>query len=65
MISSILALLLIVDTFWALIIVLPRNVSHKPSAFSKAYLLYNDAWWVTKLNQTEGEYPSGNGLVPI
>jgi hypothetical protein len=41
------------------------DVTHTPSALSKAYLLYDDAWWATKLNETQGEFPLGDGFVPV
>lgn len=34
------------------------------TALSKAYLGYDDAWWVTKLNISRGEYPE-NAFFPI
>mmetsp|Transcript_45186 Transcript_45186/g.102025 ORF Transcript_45186/g.102025 Transcript_45186/m.102025 type:complete len:510 (-) Transcript_45186:101-1630(-) len=36
------------------------------SALSKAYALYGeDAWWVTKLNLTLGEWPEGEAFSPV
>jgi len=34
-------------------------------ALTKAYAYYDDAWWYTALNQTEGQWPSGNAFVPV
>ncbi|KAL7555416.1 hypothetical protein ACA910_017424 [Epithemia clementina (nom. ined.)] len=34
---------------------------HHVTTLGKAYLYYDDAWWVTKLNQTAGEWPPGQG----
>ena len=34
------------------------------SSLSKAYLYYPDAWWITKINQTIGDYPE-NSFEPI
>jgi hypothetical protein len=34
------------------------------SALSKAYFGYDDAWWLTKLNQTSGEFPE-NAFFPL
>lgn len=42
---------------------MPKNVFPKKipvdgsTSLSKAYLYYSDAWWITKINQTIGEYP--------
>ena len=34
------------------------------TGLTKAYLYYGDAWWVTKLNKTEGQYPH-NAFLPL
>ena len=31
----------------------------------QAYLLYPDAWWLTTLNETSGEYPEGDAFTPF
>ena len=47
---------------------MPKSFPHlstKPTAAStKAYLYYSDAWWITKINETAGTYPSRR-LPPI
>eukprot|EP00929_Paragymnodinium_shiwhaense_P114667 TRINITY_DN83133_c0_g1_i1.p1 TRINITY_DN83133_c0_g1~~TRINITY_DN83133_c0_g1_i1.p1 ORF type:complete len:535 (+),score=122.97 TRINITY_DN83133_c0_g1_i1:63-1607(+) len=33
-------------------------------ALTKAYAYYDDAWWYSVLNKTEGQFPAGNAFVP-
>ena len=44
----------------------PTAMSTSPtSALSKAYAYYSDAWWLTVLNETTGEYPEGAAFTPV
>ena len=41
----------------------PGMSTEPTSALTKAYFYYPDAWWVTKLNRTAGEFPD-NAFFP-
>ena len=53
----------VVDTLKCIVFDWPRLPTIGPTALAKAYLYYEDAWWHTVLNETEGAWPPSNSFV--